>query len=55
MASAGRPVIWQPARTLAGAQGYEVRYEPKKTGRQASAVKKAVKNTRKWVEKRLGR
>ena len=34
------------------------RYELKKTGRSASAVKKAVKkvgNTRKRVEKRLGR
>ena len=43
---------------VAGAQGYEVRYESKKTGRSASAVKKAVKkvgNTRKRVEKRLGR
>jgi len=36
----------------------EVRYEAKKTGRSASAVKKAVKkvgNSRKRVEKRLGR
>jgi hypothetical protein len=43
---------------VAGGQGYEVRYEAKKTGRSASAVKKTVKkvgNTRKKVEKRLGR
>ena len=43
---------------MAGGQGYEVRYEAKKTGRSASAVKKTVKkvgNTRKKVEKRLGR
>ncbi|MDA9445660.1 hypothetical protein XI00_26445 [Bradyrhizobium sp. CCBAU 21359] len=35
----------------------KVRYEAKKTGRSASAVKKAVKkvgNSRKRVEKRLG-
>jgi Protein of unknown function (DUF3606) len=39
-------------------QTYEVRYDPKKTGRSASAVKKAVKkvgNARMRVEKRLGR
>lgn len=38
--------------------GLEVRYAAKKTGRSASAVKKAVKkvgNSRKRVEKRLGR
>jgi Protein of unknown function (DUF3606) len=43
---------------VAGGQDYEVRYESKKTGRLASAVKKAVKkvgNARKRVEKRLGR
>jgi hypothetical protein len=43
---------------VAGGQKYEVGYEAKKTGRSASAVKKAVKkvgNTRKRVEKRLGR
>jgi hypothetical protein len=48
----------QDRARVAGAQGYEVRYESKKTGRSASAVKKAVKkvgNTRKRVEKRLGR
>jgi hypothetical protein len=43
---------------FAGGQDYEVRYESKKSGRSASAVKKAVKkvgNARKSVEKRLGR
>jgi hypothetical protein len=43
---------------VAGGQKYEVGYESKKTGRSASAVKKAVKkvgNSRKRVEKRLGR
>ena len=43
---------------VAGGQNYEVRYESKKTGRTAAAVKKAVKkvgNSRKRVEKRLGR
>ncbi|MCK1480564.1 DUF3606 domain-containing protein [Bradyrhizobium sp. 197] len=43
---------------VAGGQKYEVGYEAKKTGRSASAVKKAVKkvgNSRKRVEKRLGR
>jgi hypothetical protein len=47
----------RPAR-VAGRQNYEVKYESKKTGRSASAVKKAVKkvgNSRKRVEKRLGR
>jgi hypothetical protein len=42
---------------VAGGQDYEVRYEPMKTGRSASAVKKAVKkvgNARKRVEKRSG-
>jgi hypothetical protein len=48
----------QDRARVAGGQGYEVRYEAKKTGRSASAVKKTVKkvgNTRKKVEKRLGR
>jgi hypothetical protein len=48
----------QDRARVAGGQNYEVRYEPKKTGRSASAVKKAVKkvgNARKRVEKRLGR
>lgn len=48
----------QDRTRVAGGQGYEVRYESKKTGRSASAVKKAVKkvgNTRKRLEKRLGR
>jgi Protein of unknown function (DUF3606) len=43
---------------VAGGQKHEVGYEAKKTGRSASAVKKAVKkvgNSRKKVEKRLGR
>ena len=43
---------------VAGGQNYEVRYEAKKTGRSAAAVKKAVKkvgNSRKRVDKRLGR
>lgn len=43
---------------VAGGQKYEVQYEAKKTRRSAEAVKKAVKkvgNTRKRVEKRLGR
>ena len=43
---------------VAGGQDYEVRYEAKKTGKSAPAVKKAVKNVgnaRKRVEKRLGR
>jgi hypothetical protein len=43
---------------VAGGQSYEVKYEAKKTGRSAPAVKKAVKkvgNSRKRVEKRLGR
>jgi hypothetical protein len=41
-----------------GGRKYEVGYDAKKTGRSASAVKKAVKkvgNSRKQVEKRLGR
>ncbi|MET3996473.1 hypothetical protein ABIB94_007379 [Bradyrhizobium sp. JR7.2] len=43
---------------MAGGQKYEVGYEAKKTGRSAAAVKKALKkvgNSRKSVEKRLGR
>lgn len=45
------------ARVAAG-EDYEVRYEAKKTGRSAPAVKKAVKkvgNARKKVEKRLAK
>jgi hypothetical protein len=48
----------QDRARVAGGQDYEVRYESKKTGRSASAVKKTVKkvgNARKRVEKRLGR
>ncbi|MBP0115344.1 MULTISPECIES: DUF3606 domain-containing protein [Bradyrhizobium] len=48
----------QDRARVAGGQDYEVRYEAKKTGRSASAVKKAVKkvgSSRKRVEKRLGR
>ena len=48
----------QDRARVAGGQEYEVSYEAKKTGRSASAVKKAVKkvgNGRKRVEKRLGR
>ncbi|UEM18070.1 DUF3606 domain-containing protein (plasmid) [Bradyrhizobium barranii subsp. barranii] len=48
----------QDRAKVAGGQRYEVGYESKKTGRSASAVKKAVKkvgNVRKKVEKRLGR
>ena len=43
---------------VAGGQKHEVRYEAKKTGRTAGAVKKAVKRvgvSRKKVERRLGR
>jgi phage-related minor tail protein len=43
---------------VAGGQDYEVRYEAKEIGNSAAAVKKAVKkvgNSRKRVEKRLGR
>jgi hypothetical protein len=39
-ASRGRK---QDRAPLAGGQDYEVRYKSKKTGRSASAVKKAVK------------
>lgn len=48
----------QDRARVAGGQDYEVRYEAKKTGKSAPAVKKAVKkvgNPRKRVEKRLGR
>jgi hypothetical protein len=48
----------QDRARVAGGQKYEVRYEAKKSGRSASAVKKAVKkvgNSRKRVEKRLAR
>jgi hypothetical protein len=48
----------QDRARVAGEQDYEVGYEAKKTGRSRSAVKKAVKkvgNSRKRVEKRLGR
>jgi Protein of unknown function (DUF3606) len=48
----------QDRAKVAGGQKHEVRYEAKKTGRSASAVKKAVKkvgNSRKRVENRLGR
>jgi phage-related minor tail protein len=48
----------QDRARVAGGQSHEVRYEAKKTSRSAAAVKKAVKkvgNSRKRVEKRLGR
>ena len=48
----------QDRARVAGGQKHEVGYGAKKTKRSASAVKKAVKkvgNTRKKVEKRLGR
>ncbi|QQO16715.1 DUF3606 domain-containing protein [Bradyrhizobium diazoefficiens] len=48
----------QDRARVAGGQDYEVRYEAKKTRKSAPAVKKAVKkvgNSRKRVEKRLGR
>ena len=48
----------QDRARVASGQKYEVAYEAKKTGRSASAVKKAVKkvgSSRKKVEKRLGR
>jgi Protein of unknown function (DUF3606) len=47
----------QDRAKVAGRHKYEVSYGSKKTGRSASAVKKAVKkvrNVRKKVEKRLG-
>jgi len=48
----------QDRARVASGQDYEVRYEAKKSGRSASAVKKAVKkvgNSRKKVERKLGR
>ena len=48
----------QDRARVAGGQSYEVGYEAKKSGRSKAAVKKAVKkvgNSRKRVEKRLGR
>jgi hypothetical protein len=48
----------QDRARVAGEQKHEVRYESKKTGRSAAAVKKTVKkvgNSRKRVEKRLAR
>jgi hypothetical protein len=48
----------QDRARVAGKQRHEVSYESKKTGRSATAVKKAVKkvgNSRKKVERRLGR
>ena len=48
----------QDRARVAGGQDYEVRYESEKTGRSASAVKKAVKkvgSSRRRVERRLGR
>jgi Protein of unknown function (DUF3606) len=48
----------QDRARVAGRQNYELGYESKKTGRSAAAVKRAVKkvgNSRKRVEKRLGR
>ncbi|MGJ4951386.1 DUF3606 domain-containing protein [Bradyrhizobium sp. HKCCYLS20291] len=46
----------QDRARVAGGQDYEVRYEAEKSGRSASAVKKAVKkvgNSRKTVERKL--
>ena len=43
---------------MAGGQGWEVRYEAKKTGKSKGAVKRAVKRagpSRKKVDKALGR
>lgn len=48
----------QDRKRVAGRQKHEVGHEAKKTGRSASAVKKAVKkvgHSRKRVEKRPGR
>lgn len=48
----------QDRARVAGEQDYEVRYEAKKMRRTSGAVKKAVKkvgNSRKRVERRLGR
>jgi len=44
----------QDRARVAGKQDYEVRYESKKTGKSATAVKKAVKKVGN-VEKRLTR
>ncbi|WP_316162884.1 DUF3606 domain-containing protein [Bradyrhizobium sp. SZCCHNRI20481] len=44
----------QDRARVAGGQDYEVRYEAKKSGRSASAVKK-VGNSRKKVERKLTR
>jgi hypothetical protein len=47
----------QDRARVAGGQRHEVRYETKKTGKSASAVKRAVKkvgNSRKKVERSLG-
>lgn len=48
----------QDRARVAGGQGYEVRYESKKTHRSKAAVKKAAKkvgNSRKRVERALSR
>jgi len=48
----------QDRARVAGGQDYEASYEARKTKRSSAAVKKAVKkvgNSRKRVEKRLGR
>ncbi|CAL75957.1 conserved hypothetical protein [Bradyrhizobium sp. ORS 278] len=48
----------QDRARVAGGQDYEVRYEARKSGRSATAVKKAVKkvgNSRKTVERKLAR
>jgi len=48
----------QDRARVASGQDYEVRYEAKKSGRSATAVKKAVKkvgNSRRKVERKLGR
>jgi hypothetical protein len=48
----------QDRARVAGGQSHEVRYEAKKSSRSAAAVKRTVKkvgNSRKQVEKRLGR
>jgi hypothetical protein len=48
----------QDRARVASGQDYEVSYQAKKSGRSASAVKRAVKkvgNSRKEVERKLGR
>jgi hypothetical protein len=48
----------QDRARVAGGQDYEVRYEAKKTGKSAAAVKKAVKKvgtSRKRVERSMDR